>query len=104
MRLTDGRWSLGKDVKYFRIEDRLSFLFARFGSVDARTRSWWSTLREAIAQRNALVHPREVVDLKQEDTNRFVISIIEALDDLYQSIFGRGHPARRRGSQSTLDF
>lgn len=102
--LKDGEWQLTSATRFYRIEDRIEFLFRRYSEQDAHGRMWWSALKEAINARNDLVHPRKVMRLTVVEVERFISSIVDALNELYLAIFRKGHPAHGRGLQSTLTF
>jgi hypothetical protein len=103
-RLKHGEWVLGNEQSFLRLEDRLSFVFRRFGSVLVNEQRWWSDLLEAVRIRNRLVHPRESVTLDQANVRRYVQAVVDALNSLYLAIFKKGHPAYSRGLQSQLTF
>jgi hypothetical protein len=104
MLLRKGSWELTKESRFYRLEDRLEFIFLRFGGVSASDQSWWSDLGEAIKTRNDLVHPRDAVSLEVDQVRRYLRSILDAVDSLYTAVFKRGHPAHARGMQSQLTF
>ena len=60
--------------------------------------------RKAFDVRNKLVHPREAVDLTAADVERYLKAIVEALNNRYLAVFGRGHQSYGRGLQSTVTF
>lgn len=103
VKLDKGEWKLAS-TQYFRLEDRLTFLFRRYGGTTLGGFSWWSDLSQGIHARNDLVHPRMAVDLKDADVKRFLLAIVSALNDLYLAVFGKGHPSFGRGLQSTMTF
>lgn len=104
LKLKAGQWELSPDSRFYRLEDRVAFVFRRYADTDVTGYAWWSDLKEALNARNALVHPRDVVSLSLPELKRFVSAIIDALNDIYKAVFGKGHPAHGRGLQSTLSF
>jgi len=104
LKLKAGRWELSPDSRFYRLEDRLAYIFRRYADADVTGYTWWSDLRAAVNARNALVHPRDAVSLSLSELERFISAIIDALNDVYTAVFGRGHPAYGRGLQSTLSF
>lgn len=50
------------------------------------------------------MHPREAVDLTAADVERYLKAIVEALNNRYLAVFGRGHQSYGRGLQSTVTF
>lgn len=103
IKLDKGEWKLA-GTQYFRLEDRLAFLFRRYGNETLSQYQWWSDLSQGMSARNALVHPRDAVVLQVSDVERFLLAVVCALDDLYKAIFGKGHPSFGRGLQSTMTF
>lgn len=104
VRLNKGQWELGTRDQYFRLEERISYLMDGLPKSDGATPEWWSELKSGIKARNSVVHPREVVELSSSDVQRSLTAIVAALNDIYLSVFGKGHPSFNRGLQSTMDF
>lgn len=102
--LDKGHWKLGNKEQFFRLEDRISYLLNNYYQKGAGTPGWWSELMLGIKARNGLVHPRSAVKLESQDVQRYLIAIIEALNDLYNAVFGKGHPSYNRQLQSTMIF
>jgi hypothetical protein len=103
VKFNKGQWTLG-ETQFFRLEDRLEFLFVSHGDPEFKAASWWSVLHEGIITRNKFVHPKDTVECSVSQLKRYLDSIMEALNSLYMAIFKRGHPAYGRGLQSTLSF
>lgn len=104
VKLVKGQWQLGATSQYFSLEDRISFLLHTYAGRDQVTYSWWSELLSGVHVRNELVHPRDAVQLRSPEVERFLRAIIEALNDMYLAVFGKGHPSFNRGLQSVLLF
>lgn len=103
LKFEKGGWELGK-ARFYRLEDRVLFIFRRYGDQDASDAKWWSDLKEAMDARNKLVHPRDAIVLSPADCQRYLAAIVEALNAVYLAVFGRGHPSYGRGLQSTSTF
>jgi hypothetical protein len=103
VKIEKGQWELGRE-RFFRLEDRISFLIAQHAKRVPSSYAWWSDLMSGVHVRNALVHPREVVELASADAQRFLDAIVNALNDIYLAVFGKGHPSFNRGLQSSLTF
>ncbi|MDK8172186.1 hypothetical protein QP735_06540 [Curtobacterium citreum] len=103
VKIETGVWKLGRD-KFYRLEDRIAFLAAEYAGRAPSEFTWWSSLKDGMKVRNSLVHPREVVVLSVSDVRRFLDAIVRALNDIYLSVFKKGHPAYQRGLQSTMSF
>jgi hypothetical protein len=104
LQLKGGRWELSADTRFFRLEDRMAFIFARYAGAEVSTYAWWSDLKQAVSDRNSLVHPRDAVALSCSALERYLKAIVEALNDLYLAVFRKGHPAYGRGIQSAISF
>ena len=104
VKLVKGQWQLASSDQYFRLEDRISFLLRTYAQRDAASYVWWSELMSGVRVRNSLVHPREAVQIKSSEVERFLRAIIAALNDIYLGVFSKGHPSFNRGLQSTLTF
>lgn len=104
LNLKAGQWELSSDSRFYRLEDRMAYVFKRYADTNVTAYPWWSDLKEALNARNLLVHPRDVVSISLSEVERFLSAIIEALNDVYMAAFGKGHPAHGRGLQSTLSF
>lgn len=105
VRLEDGQFKLKKELKIFRLEDRILFLHARFSKalLDKKVH-WWASLKAALGIRNQLTHPKEATTITVDSVEASIQSIIDAIDALYQAIYGKGFPALSRGLQSKLTF
>jgi hypothetical protein len=105
VRLDKGEFTLTSALKMVRLEDRIQFLHVRFSGMPLdRSQAWWTQLSEAIALRNQLIHPKEVLEIKPEAVARAIRAVIETIDALYQAIYKRPFPAAARGLNSALAF
>lgn len=103
-RLKNGEWDLTSTQRFYRLDDRIAFIFKRFTSDNPKTMPWWSPLSDAIKKRNSLVHPRDVVDASANDIERALRAAIDAIDAIYRGVFGAGYPPQKRGLHSTMTF
>ena len=96
--LEKGRFTLTEKAKFFRLEERIEFLLSRFSpDLDKTKGSWFSDLKSSIAVRNRLVHPREAHTLELIEVERAILSILDCLQALYKSIFGKDFPLASLG-------
>ncbi len=59
VRLENGKFSLQKGLKIYRLEDRFMFLHVRFSATKLdKTEAWWAALQNAVNLRNELTHPK----------------------------------------------
>lgn len=106
VRLEHGEFILKPEqLKMFRLQDRLLFLYQRVSGTHAdRTDGWWSELNQAIGLRNDLTHPKAVPAITVGRVERAIQAIVDAIDILYQAIYKETFPAAARGLISRLDF
>jgi hypothetical protein len=104
VKLEEGKFKLKKELKIFRLEDRILFLHARFSGEPLDKTSWMPALKDAIHIRNQLTHPKDVTALTITQVSASITSVIEAIDALYQAIYKKSFPAKARGLQSKLTF
>lgn len=105
--LEKGRFQVTKGLKMYRLEDRLSYIFANFslsGSQSPATSSWWPKLKAGIDLRNQLVHPKASLQLDTKVVAVALTAILDCLNALYQAVFGRPFPPHKRALQSVLTF
>lgn len=102
--LDGGQHRLGK-LKIYRLEDRIRFLFARFGKTDfSYENDWWSHLSSSMKLRNAVTHPKEGDSVNVHNVKFAVESIIQCISALFESIYQKKFPAGNRELHSKLSF
>lgn len=106
IRLVDGCFQLTDQLKIYRLEDRLRFIFATFSAAGYQpiTFTWWAELKNGISLRNQLVHPKAGVKVDSKAVSRSLTAIIDCLDALYEAAYSRPFPPRNRGLHSSLSF
>jgi len=103
--LENGEFQLTDKLKMYRLEDRLSYLFAKFGNATSLAKfGWWNPLKEGMRLRNQLVHPKAGLDLSIDEVAKALLGILDCLNELYVIIFGKGHPSYNRKLDSNLSF
>lgn len=104
-RLENGAFILTNGLKMYRLDDRLEFLFTRFGTTPLdKNATWRSRLRDAANHRNNLVHPKIETQTTIQIARDAISAVIDAIDALYQSVYKKRFPAKNRALSSTLDF
>jgi hypothetical protein len=103
--LKDGEFRIG-GLRMYRLTDRIEFLHNRFTGtpLDKASAAWWSDLGNATDLRNKLTHPKEAQVVSVESVRRATHCVIDAIDALYQAIYGKKFPAANRGLQSRMEF
>lgn len=104
VRLKDGRFTLDTALRIWRLEDRLSFLHARFGHYPVSDSSWQPRLASALDLRNKLTHPKGVPPMTVPAVRNAVQAIIDTIDALYSAVYDRPYPMKPLGLNSNLDF
>ena len=103
--LDAGRFVVTKKLKIYRLEDRLSHIFATFTSSNVLSaHSWWGNLKVGLELRNRLVHAKSGLRIDEGAVARSLRAILDCLDDLYRGVYRRRYPAHNRGLDSTLRF
>jgi hypothetical protein len=104
VRLEDGDFVLG-GFKMLRLEDRIQFLHRKFsGRPFDKKIEWWARLKEAMAARNRLTHPKEAHLLTADNVRNALTAIVAVLDATYTVIYKRNFPSANRGLHSQLTF
>ena len=88
------------------LSDRIQFLCRRFSKkpID-RKEPYWSQFIEASRLRNSLTHPKEELPTVSEAAvRRGLTALIELLNVMYLSLYKKGLPAYKRGTESRLSF
>lgn len=104
VKLDDGKFKLAKELKIFRLEDRILFLHVRFSSKPLDKSNWLPALKNALHTRNHLTHPKDVTTLTISQVGDCIKAVIDAIDALYQAIYSKPFPAKVRGLQSKMTF
>lgn len=104
VRLEDGKFRLRKELKIYRLEDRILFLHSRFSAQPLDKSTWLSALKTATGFRNQLTHPKGVATPTISNAESAILAIIAVIDALYMAIYKKSFPAKARGIQSKLTF
>lgn len=105
VRIENGIFRLASASKFYRVEDRLLFLHAKFGDgpLDRKV-SWWADLQTALKLRNDLTHPKVAAASNRSDVERALSAIVDALNALYVSVYKTPFPSFNRRLHSNMDF
>lgn len=104
-KLEKGRFELTNNLKMYRLEDRIQFLYRTYsGKPLDRNSTWWAELKSGIDLRNRLVHPKEVQSVSVAAVERALQSIVDALNALYEGVYRAPYPAAKLGLSSRLSF
>ena len=104
VRLQDGGFLL-MGLRMSRLEERILFLHRKFsGTALDTTIGWWAQLKEALAIRNRLTHPKGVQPVTAKNVRDALSAIITSIDNLYNVIYKKGLPAANLALHSRLNF
>ena len=93
-----GVFVLTEAPKFFKLEDRIEFLLARFSkSVVSAKGQWFSNLKTSLLLRNRLVHPKEVHEVLLSEVELAILAILDCLSALYLAIFQKPFPLSKLG-------
>lgn len=96
--LEKGRFVLTNKTKFYRLEDRIEFLLARFTTDLERSKStWFSDLKASIKVRNRLVHPKEAHSISEKEVQQAILAVLGCLSAMYSAIFGKPFPPASLG-------
>jgi hypothetical protein len=104
--LEHGIFKLSQHTQIYRLEDRLLFLCHRFSKnapLD-RKAAYWGQFKDALELRNGLTHPKTAAVVTETSVERALLAILHLLDVVYQRIYGKKYPGRKRGLQTTLEL
>jgi hypothetical protein len=105
VQLVDGEFVLKKNLKMYRLEDRILYLHKRFsGDKFDKGAPWREGLATAINLRNKLTHPKAVPQITKASVERAIEAVMATIDSLYLAVYKRKFPAVGRGLQSHLTF
>lgn len=96
--LIKGEFSLINKPKFYRLEDRIEFLLARFTpNLEVSKGTWFSELLMAIQIRNRLVHPKEAHQISEQEVERSLLAVLDCLSAMYVAIFAKPFPPAALG-------
>jgi hypothetical protein len=103
--LKGGQFELTNMLKMFRLEDRFEFLYRRFQDQPLnKTKSWWGLLKAGLDLRNGITHPRTPRIVTEKEVSDSLNAVLEAIDVLFQAVYGRPYPGKGRRLDSLLEF
>lgn len=104
VKFKNGRFELG-EFKMYRLQDRIEFLCKRFGRTSLNKNDvYWAGFLEAAKVRNNLTHPKDDTEITEQAVEAAIRSILQLINAIYISIYGRPHPGFRRGLDSNMNF
>jgi hypothetical protein len=101
--LIDGQYRLTNELKMFRLEDRIEYLFAKFSTkpLEKQT-SYWGEFKLAIKLRNELTHPKTPPSINVGMVERALKAILELLNATHTGIYGGRYPSYNLALNTTL--
>lgn len=103
---SDGKFELTEKLKMYRLVERIEFIYYRFTNtkINKAELDWWSPLLDAINKRNSIVHAKDKLELSHRDVKKAILSILEFLNFLYNSLYKTNYPAYGRKLDSKMNF
>ncbi len=96
--LEKGRFVLTNKTKFYRLEDRVEFLLARFSAdLEGSKSTWFSDLKSSVKVRNRLVHPKEAHSISETEVEKAILAVLDCLSAMYSVIFGKPFPPASLG-------
>ncbi len=90
-------------TKYRSIEERIQFLLCHFSANQFDfDKSWWQGLMQSIQKRNNILHPKNSSPVLLKDSELFLNSLVEAVDEIYKTVFGTKWPKSKLGVQTSV--
>jgi hypothetical protein len=104
--LEHGEFRITNQLQVYRLEDRLLFLCTRFSKKSPLNRkaAYWCQFKEALDLRNDLTHPKSPAIVTEISIERALLAILQVLDNMYQRIYRKKYPARKRGLLTTIEL
>ena len=103
--LHEGKYRLTGNLKMYRLEDRIRFIYRRFsGRPIKEDAQWWGDLKGGITYRNKLTHPKEVITISEGMAKKSLEAIINTLNALYKAVYKKACPSVQRGLISNMSF
>lgn len=98
-----GVFALGTRSKFSRITDRIELLLGKGTAPQPLAKdTWFSALKVSIKARNALVHPRDVHVLTDDQLDDAMNAILRCVDALYRAALGKPLPYAKKGLDGGL--
>jgi len=103
--LKNGEFKLENRLKISRLTERIELLFKKFDYTKLdKYAAWWQKLKEGIALRNSLVHPKEFTEINYKQIESTLKAVIDCVNNLFLAIYKKGLPTTNMGLDSKLSF
>lgn len=100
-----GEFKLTKNLKIYRLVERIEFILFKFSGKTIDTNSvWWSKFCNGVDLRNYLVHPKSKQDITYEQVKSALEGILGLLDAMYKALYKQRFPALGRRLDSRMQF
>lgn len=105
VKFENGGFVVKNNLRMSRIVDRIELLLTKFVcKKDFKKEEWWSNLNAGIQLRNSLVHPKEAGKITIAEVERTLVAVMDCIDRLFQTIYKKGFPGKKKGLDSMLSF
>jgi hypothetical protein len=105
VKLENGQFGLTKQLKMYRLTDRIEFLYRKFKAKEIPDKQkWWTILKSGIELRNKLVHPKDMVEISEQQLKNTLEGVIKCIDVLFRAIYKKPFRRFSRGLSSTFNY
>lgn len=100
-----GHYKLGNKLKMSRMTDRVEFIIYKYSGKEIPASSeWFNQLKQSIDIRNKLVHPKEYISLTEKQVEIAMLSVLDAINELYKAVYKKAFPSYSFGTTSRLSI
>ena len=105
VKLENGKFVLSNSLKISRLTDRIEYLYSKFSKKplkqDSEFMKWYTLLKQSIDYRNKLVHPKEGIELTENQIENTLLSVLVVLNKLFLVIYKKKIPVYDLGLNTT---
>lgn len=99
--LNKGKVNLGRNLKMYRLIDRIAFIYSKYSLKEiSETDAWYVEIKQTIDLRNSLVHPKNIVVLKYSQVEKALWSILNVVNEIFIAVYKRRVPIYSYGVQA----
>lgn len=99
--LNKGIINLGKNLKMYRLIDRIAFIYSKYSLREINeTDTWYVEIKQTIKLRNSLVHPKNIVKISYSQTEKALWSVLNVVNEIYMAVYKCKVPIYNYGMQA----
>lgn len=101
IKIKKGKIVVDKNLKMFRLMDRIEFIYCKYSHKDITEDDKWNVnIKQTIDMRNNLVHPKQMINLTYVQTERALDSILITVNVLFNAVYKKNVPIFNYGLQA----